>query len=172
MSNAKRSNRESCISSMRLYISEKRSLFLIILGLIQLVVYLRILALDNLGLHISNFVSLFLICFIFYILSILLINRKPESKLYGEKIFFIIFFFSIIFRIILIFLKPTLSHDVMRFLWDGRLIIHGFNPYLYTPESSELNMLKDVEYFIGYEFKHTFTVYPPIAQIIFGAASE
>jgi hypothetical protein len=58
----------------------------------------------------------------------------------------------------------------MRFLWDGRLIFHGINPYLYTPESSELNALKDVAYFIEYEFKHTLTVYPPIAQFVFGVA--
>jgi hypothetical protein len=58
----------------------------------------------------------------------------------------------------------------MRFLWDGRLIFHGINPYLYTPESSELDALKDVAYFIDYEFKHTLTVYPPIAQFIFGIA--
>jgi uncharacterized membrane protein len=58
----------------------------------------------------------------------------------------------------------------MRFLWDGRLIFHGINPYLYTPESAELDALKDVAYFIDYEFKHTLTVYPPIAQFIFGVA--
>ncbi|WP_455280121.1 hypothetical protein, partial [[Eubacterium] cellulosolvens] len=170
MSMEKKSNCESFISNMRLYASEKKVLFLIILGLVQVVIYLRILALDNLGLNISNFVSFFLICFVFYTCSILIVNRNSESNLSMKKIFFIIIVFSIIFRIILISLNPTLSHDVMRFLWDGRLIFHGFNPYLYTPESSELDALKDVAYFIDYEFKHTLTVYPPIAQFIFGVA--
>ena len=170
MSNAKTSIRESYINKIRLYAPENKVLFLIILGLVQVALYLRILALDNLGLNISNFVSLFLICFVFYIFSILVINRNSKSNLSIKKIFFIIIFFSIIFRIIMILLKPTLSHDMMRFLWDGRLILHGINPYLYTPESSELNALKDVAYFIDYEFKHTLTVYPPIAQFIFGIA--
>ena len=170
MSNAKTSIRESYINKIRLYAPENKVLFLIILGLVQVALYLRILALDNLGLNISNFVSLFLICFVFYIFSILVINRNSKSNLSIKKIFFIIIFFSIIFRIIMILLKPTLSHDMMRFLWDGRLIFHGINPYLYTPESSELNALKDVAYFINYEFKHTLTVYPPIAQFIFGIA--
>ena len=170
MSNAKTSIRESYINKIRLYAPENKVLFLIILGLVQVALYLRILALDNLGLNISNFVSLFLICFVFYIFSILVISRNSKSNLSIRKIFFIIVFFSIIFRIILILLKPTLSHDMMRFLWDGRLIFHGINPYLYTPESSELNALKDVAYFINYEFKHTLTVYPPIAQFIFGIA--
>ncbi|MGB6681673.1 MAG: hypothetical protein WBF08_10190 [Candidatus Bathyarchaeia archaeon] len=170
MSNAKTSIRESCINKIRLYAPENKVLFLIILGLVQVAIYLRILALDNLGLNISNFVSLFLICFVFYTFSILVINRNSKSNPSIKKIFFIIIIFSIIFRIILISLKPTLSHDMMRFLWDGRLIFHGINPYLYTPESSELAALKDVAYFIDYEFKHTLTVYPPIAQFIFGIA--
>lgn len=170
MSNAKTSIRESCINKIRLYAPENKVLFLIILGLVQVAIYLRILALDNLGLNISNFVSLFLICFVFYIFSILVINRNSESKFSIKKFFFIIIIFSIIFRVILISLKPALSHDIMRFLWDGRLIFHGINPYLYTPESSELDALKDVAYFIDYEFKHTLTVYPPIAQFIFGVA--
>ena len=170
MSNAKTTIRESCINRIRLYAPENKVLFLIILGLVQLAIYLRILALDNLGLNISNFVSLFLICFVFYIFSILVISRNSKSNPSIKKIFFIIIIFSIIFRIILISLKPTLSHDMMRFLWDGRLIFHGINPYLYTPESSELDALKDVVYFVNYEFKHTLTVYPPIAQFIFGVA--
>lgn len=170
MLNAKRSICESYISNMKLYASGKRIFFLIILGLIQVAIYLRILALDNLGLNISNFVSLFLICFVFYTFSILVVNRNSKTNYSIKKLFFIIIIFSIIFRIILISLKPTLSHDMMRFLWDGRLIFHGINPYLYTPESSELDALKDVAYFIDYEFKHTLTVYPPIAQFIFGVA--
>ncbi|TRO60394.1 DUF2029 domain-containing protein [Candidatus Bathyarchaeota archaeon] len=170
MSNTKRSISESYISNMRLYTSEKKVPLLIILGLVQVAIYLRILALDNLGLNISNFVSFFLVCFIFYIFSILVVNRNSKSKHSIKNIFFIIMIFSIIFRVILLSLKPTLSHDMMRFLWDGRLIFHGINPYLYTPESSELNALKDVAYFIDYEFKHTLTVYPPIAQFIFGVS--
>ncbi|WP_455370068.1 hypothetical protein, partial [[Eubacterium] cellulosolvens] len=170
MSNAKRSIYELFIYNMRLWTTEKRILFLIILGLIQVVLYLGILALDNLGLNITNFVSLFLICFVFYAFSIIVVKRSSVSNLSIKKIFFIIMFFSIIFRIILILLEPTLSHDVMRFLWDGRLIFHGINPYLYTPESSELDALKDVTYYVDYEFKHTLTVYPPIAQFIFGVA--
>ena len=170
MLNAKKSIRESYISKLRLYAYEKKFHFLIILGLVQVLIYLKILALDNLGLNVSNFVSLFLICFIFYTFSILIVKRNSVSNVSIKKIFFIIVIFSIIFRIILLSLKPTLTHDVMRFLWDGRLIFHGINPYLYTPESPELDALKDVVYYFEYEFKHTLTVYPPIAQFIFGVA--
>ena len=65
-------------------------------------------------------------------------------------------------------LKPGLSHDIMRFLWDGRLLANGVNPYLYRPNAPELDAFKNVSYFLDYEFKYTFTVYPPVAQLLFG----
>ncbi|HKK12755.1 MAG TPA: hypothetical protein VJ945_07975, partial [Flavobacteriaceae bacterium] len=34
---------------------------------------------------------------------------------------------------------PNLSQDFYRFIWDGRMILEGFNPYLYAPESFILN---------------------------------
>lgn len=41
---------------------------------------------------------------------------------------------GITFRLIFIGSEPNLSQDFYRFLWDGRLLLEGINPYLYTPE--------------------------------------
>ncbi len=40
---------------------------------------------------------------------------------------------SIILRLLLLFAIPNLSNDFYRFIWDGRLINLGFNPYLSLP---------------------------------------
>ena len=42
---------------------------------------------------------------------------------------------SILFRLIFLFSIPNLSQDFYRFIWDGRMILKGFNPYLSLPET-------------------------------------
>src|SRR5688572_10224235 len=40
---------------------------------------------------------------------------------------------AIFFRLILLFATPALSDDYFRFLWDGRLLVSGENPFLHLP---------------------------------------
>jgi alpha-1,6-mannosyltransferase len=81
--------------------------------------------------------------------------------------------FAVLFRLTFLFTLPTLSQDFYRFIWDGRLILEGLNPYLYTPNElitsspklfSEMNILHSG--MRGLNAKH-FSNYPPIHQIPF-----
>ena len=40
---------------------------------------------------------------------------------------------------------PNLSQDFYRFLWDGRLLVLGINPYVFTPEQLSNGLLKATE---------------------------
>lgn len=46
---------------------------------------------------------------------------------------------AILFRLLFLFAIPNLSQDFYRFIWDGRMILEGYNPYLFIPESFILN---------------------------------
>ena len=43
-------------------------------------------------------------------------------------------YISLLLRVILIFSIPMLSDDVYRFIWDGRLLAAGYNPFHEVPE--------------------------------------
>lgn len=81
------------------------------------------------------------------------------------------------FRAIFILAIPNLSQDFYRFIWDGRMIIEGLNPYLYTVESfiaiAEYPVAEALELRQGMgplNASH-FTNYPPLNQLCFVIAA-
>tara|TARA_R110002012_G_scaffold312248_1_gene522749 strand:- start:329940 stop:331322 length:1383 start_codon:yes stop_codon:yes gene_type:complete len=81
--------------------------------------------------------------------------------------------FAFGFRAIFILAIPNLSQDFYRFIWDGRMILEGFNPYLFTPESfislNKFPVSQAQELYSGMGFLNAshFTNYPPLNQLCF-----
>ena len=80
---------------------------------------------------------------------------------------------SILFKLIFLFATPNLSQDFYRFIWDGRMIFEGLNPYLSKPEtfikSNQLiiNDAKTLYDGMGILNGSHYTNYPPIHQFGF-----
>lgn len=79
-------------------------------------------------------------------------------------------------RLVFLMATPALSDDYFRFIWDGRLLASGYNPYLYLPSeifhtsiAKEANLTQAL--YEGLNSPHYFTVYPPLNQLIFGVAA-
>ena len=87
----------------------------------------------------------------------------------SEVIFFL--GLAVVARLVLFPAFPLLSDDIYRFIWDGRLIINGQNPFDYLPthwhntNGSELGLNKEL--FDSLNSPEYFTIYPPICQAIF-----
>jgi Glycosyltransferase family 87 len=64
-------------------------------------------------------------------------------------------------------LQPLLSADLYRYVWDARLISHGFSPYLAAPESAIFQPLRDGLIYPHLYWVHVPTIYPPGAQGLF-----
>ncbi len=60
------------------------------------------------------------------------------------------------------------SDDVNRYLWEGKLVLHGESPYQYTADSEEWNPLRD-SYWEAMNHKDSKTAYPPLILLVFAA---
>ncbi|MEO0896013.1 MAG: hypothetical protein AAFY71_06415 [Bacteroidota bacterium] len=83
---------------------------------------------------------------------------------------------SILLRLLPFLAMPFLSDDYFRFIWDGRLLIHGINPFLQTPReliSSEMASFYQpgMELFEGMNSPDYYTIYPPVLQGIFALSA-
>src|SRR5258706_16263194 len=75
--------------------------------------------------------------------------------------------FAVLFNLILLPSLSTLSDDMYRYIWDGRVQAQGISPYRFPSDASELAYLRD-----GFIWGHmnrlsAVTVYPPGAQLAF-----
>jgi hypothetical protein len=71
-------------------------------------------------------------------------------------------------RVAVVLAPPHLSNDVYRYIWDGRVIAAGINPYRYIPADPQLAALRDPEIFPNINrSNYARTIYPPAAEAIF-----
>ena len=66
-----------------------------------------------------------------------------------------------------------LSDDIYRYIWDGRVQAAGINPYRYIPTDMHLASLRDEAVFPNINRNnYAPTIYPPVAQMVFFAATR
>ncbi|MGH1336466.1 MAG: hypothetical protein ACRBFS_10090 [Aureispira sp.] len=70
---------------------------------------------------------------------------------------------------------PELSDDFWRYLWDGRLLSHGINPYQYVPSALlEQPIYEQAHLAQLYPYLNSpdyYSVYPPLTQLLFATAT-
>ncbi|WP_439882057.1 hypothetical protein ACSX1A_02625 [Pontibacter sp. MBLB2868] len=79
---------------------------------------------------------------------------------------------AIIFRLLFLLATPALSDDYFRFVWDGRLLLAGINPYLQLPDyylsaaAPQIAGITDTLY-RQLNSQNYYSVYPPVLQGVF-----
>ena len=70
---------------------------------------------------------------------------------------------AVLWRAVLVAAPPLLSNDINRYVWEGRVQVHGGNPYRWSdrPESPRWLPLRDAVY-DGLNHKDYTAVYPPL----------
>jgi hypothetical protein len=137
-------------------------------GLLIIVLLFCVSLLDDPRENLPLFFTLFAAAFVVYLAAVFLIMRLRRSPRWLVAFIIVI---TIISRGVFLPITPRLSNDVYRYLWEGRMILAGFNPFSHAPDSPELKHLRNDDY-THINHKELETIYPPFAQGVFalGAA--
>src|SRR3989304_11154 len=144
---------------------------IVIAGLVIEVLCIRIASLGDIMQHIPQFSLMYSTAFIAYLFAVFLVSKNAalsgKSSNISKNITWIILVFSLIFRLTL--LPATPSNDIFRYLWEGKIQLHGINPYSQPPVSLNLEHLRD-NFFSGISHKHLTAIYPPLTLMVFAIA--
>ncbi|HZK66381.1 MAG TPA: hypothetical protein VFD42_02395 [Chloroflexota bacterium] len=121
------------------------------------------------GADLGRHVGWFLFAFVFYLAAVLLVLRRGGSG-QGEGgrrwDLALILLAGLLFRAGLLLTTPSLSDDVFRYVWDGKLQNAGIPPYLYPPSAPEVAHLRG-PLWEGINHKEMASPYPPLAELLF-----
>ena len=115
-------------------------------------------------------IALWLFAHAFY-LAAAWVATRPRTPSPREHTMVLILVVGLVPRLALLPTEPTLSEDLYRYLWDGRLAAAGVNPFPTAPSDPTLARFRD-----GLEKKLNHadvpTIYPPTAQLLFAATAR
>ena len=83
---------------------------------------------------------------------------------------------AVTFRLLLLLVLPAFSDDYARFIWDGRLLLQGINPFRYLPAELMAGgaapaATVDPALYSRLNSPNYYTVYPPVNQLFFALAA-
>jgi alpha-1,6-mannosyltransferase len=135
-----------------------------LLGFLSIAIYVSALELGDLREHTIEFEWLFFSAFALYGVACFI---SLQSEEFDWRVLFGIFAMAALMQGVLIFSRPTLSDDMYRYVWDGRVQAHGVSPYRYPPNAPDLAYLQDTNIYPSINRKEVVTVYPPAAEVAF-----
>lgn len=116
----------------------------------------------------TPFLLVWLLCFLPYGMACaLVLATKPPVGRWRWIELGMIFLGALILRIMLLPLLPDLSRDAWRYLWDARVTLHGYSPYVYAPGDKVLVPLRDALIYGNSRFRNVPTIYPPGAELVY-----
>lgn len=111
------------------------------------------------------FFPIFFVLFALYAVAVI-IGLRQHGPL-TRRATLVIAGFGLGFQALLIPSIPTLSDDMYRYVWDGRVQGNGINPYRYRSNALQLSHLRDDVIWASINRIDANTLYPPGAQLVF-----
>jgi alpha-1,6-mannosyltransferase len=112
--------------------------------------------------HVPEFIVLMLLAGALYLVGVYIVLRYKSVP----SALFVILGATVVFRLIFLPLSPTLSEDVFRYQWEGRVVRAHLNPYSAYPAMPGLGWAQDSEHPVQ-TGKTIPTLYPPVSEVVF-----
>ena len=106
------------------------------------------------------FQSLYLLAFAGYAITLARLPRYAALPRIGVGVFVV----ALAARLALVTAPPSLSDDIYRYVWEGRVLLHGGNPWAQSPLDPALIPLRDEHIFPAVNHPMLATLYPPLAE--------
>ena len=114
--------------------------------------------------RIQPFILMFVVVFVIYAVACYFVLHQETRQ---RTTLIVIFGFSVIFNMLLLPSRPTLSDDMYRYVWDGRVQASGIKLIRYASNAPELASLRDPIIWAHMNRPKAITVYPPGAELLF-----
>ena len=88
---------------------------------------------------ILSFVGVYGVAFLVYAVAVWRVKRQAAES--GPLTLVLIF--AALFRLVLLFSEPIQEDDFYRYLWDGKVVASGLNPYRFTPREVQTDNGKE-----------------------------
>ena len=110
--------------------------------------------------RIARFLALFGLAFVAYLVALMAARGLSPAGLRRALAA------AVLWRLALVLTPPLLSNDINRYVWEGRVQVHGGNPYAWRdrPDSPRWVDLRD-RVWQGLNHKDYPAVYPPLFQL-------
>ena len=137
-------------------------MWLAVVGIALEAVFLRMHSLYYLKNHAIGFIELALAGGVVYLVALYGLTRTQATR----TTTILLIFTAIVFRATLWPMAPTLSDDLQRYRWEGKVQAHGWNPYAIAPNDPRLAGLRD-QYYEVMPGRELAAIYPPATELLF-----
>ena len=127
-------------------------------------VFAAMARLGDLSIHIPEFMALALGGGILYFVALYALEHTQDNR----AVLWLVLLGALAFRLTLFPQPPSLSTDVYRYRWDGRVQSAGWNPYAVAPADPRLAPMRDYGWSVM-PVPEIPTMYPPLSMLVFRA---
>ncbi len=106
----------------------------------------------------GTFQSLYAVAFAFFALAMARARPAPVPRA-GVLVFAV----AVAARMALLPVTPTLSDDIYRYVWEGKVAAHGHDPYRLSPRDTTFVRLRDRVVYPRINHPELATIYPPLS---------